>query len=118
MREAISKSLNVVQNMRARNKMRDQIHEKKQLSLEMPRFSAMGSDKADPLSFKLADVVEFSGQGALGDVPFKSSECSLIDPKSQTYPNVDFFIWKPGQKKNELHAFVFEGRTTHHRSKF
>ena len=75
---------------------------KEKVTLEVSTYSG------EELSFPLTTVVDFSGQGALDDSLFQRDECSLFVPSSQTYPNVDFFIWKPAESKKsvgELHAF-------------
>jgi len=80
-------------------KLRSEIREQKEFTLRMSLASRQS------LCFPLSRVVDFSGQDVLEDPSFEPSQCSLIAPSSQTYPHVDFFIWKPSKVGNELHAF-------------
>lgn len=74
----------------------------------MPIYS-----NTDNLSFHLVNALDFKAPAYLTTTP---TQCSLIVPKSQTYADVDFFIWNPAESKNELHAFqVTVGSVARHK---
>jgi len=83
--------------------LRFAIYEFKVCDLKVSAYSG------EKLHFPLTTVLEFSGSCAYTGSSFPSKHCSLIIPLSQTYPHVDFFIWKPASQsagsKDELHAF-------------